>query len=330
MVTYKRDENVLSLVENSIDFYRGWEVDINANIFYAYNDYITYDIDKITGITESKLSSLLSDDIIMYDAIGHKLPGLLVKDMSGKYIEPQEGEWLDIYYQPMNMSHLSKDGDNYWGNVISSLSFYYEDRGGNKIVETETIYSLDGIYQSSLEAISDCKLKKDNLLEKSYFATTYGMIGDLKCDIIYHMGAVFNNSSIIDKGIKYIDTVTLIESQCYYYTTDTYCYGINYYDLRWDVINYDDSVHNNKELSVFKSKFEYDVTDWTKDNDFTAFPLIREEYKLGTSSLENVKSDIYIDRGTARALDTHLKLMEIHSMESLENYGNSSFNIIGN
>ena len=67
-----------------------------------------------------------------------------------------------------------------------------------------------------------------------------------------------------------------------------------------------------------------------EENGFTNFPLIREEYKFGTSSLENVKADIYIDRGTARAIDTHLKLMEVHSMEALENYGNSSINIIKN
>ena len=331
IVSYGRDENILSLLVDEMAVNDGYDVDIDKNIFYKFNRYTIYDTNKITGLTESKLSSLFSDDIAVYDVVGNKLPGSLVKDNNGRYVEPTEGSWLDIYYKPMNMSHLSKDGDNYWGNIISSLSFYFVDKDNLKIGETETVYSMNGKYQSSLEVINDCIQKKDDLLNDIIsFSNKYGSVGDLKCDIIYHMGATFNKTKIVDSGITYIDTVTLKESQCYYYNNETYCYAINYYDLIWEDIEYIDNTHNNKKLTTPQSVFEYAITDWSKDNDFTAFPLIREEYKLGTSSLENVKSDIYIDRGTARALDSHLKLMEIHSMESLENYGNSSFNIINN
>jgi tetratricopeptide (TPR) repeat protein len=53
-----------------------------------------------------------------------------------------------------------------------------------------------------------------------------------------------------------------------------------------------------------------------KYNGFAFAPLCREEYKLGISLNEKIESDIYINRGTARAIDYHLRLMEAKSLES--------------
>lgn len=334
---YSDDENSqLELVEtNNIIGTYGNDYGYSSDEILVYVDYIVYDSQYITGYTESKLSSLFSDDIVMYDAIGNKLPGLLRKE-DKKYVEPSEGEWLDIFYKPMNMSHLSKEDENKcWGNIIEELLFYYEDKNGNIIGETKIAYSISSnTYSSSLEAISECIEKKNVLEKEDKIGKKYGYLSDLKCDIKYHMGATFTydgkSVTIDDSGVTYIDTVSLIPSKCYYYISPTFCYELNYYDLQWEYINYNNNDYNNKLMSVHKAKFI--IPTMTNDNDygFTAFPLLREEYKFGTSSLENIKTDIYIDRGTSRAIDSHLKLMEVHSMESLENYGNSSFNIIKN
>lgn len=299
-----------------------------------YRPYTTYSASTITAYTESKLSSLFSDNISMYDRLGNKLPGVLLKNDDGTYTEPSENGWLDIYYQPKNMSHISREEDGTcWGNIIESLKFYYEGSDGKEIYST--INSIEFPKLSSISAITDCiKTLKEIIDEEGdYFTTKYGVVSDLKCDIQYHMGARFtiNGSSVTinDSGITYIDTVTLQPKQCYYYMNETYCYGLNYYELIWDTIEYRNDDYNVTQ-STPKSKIIYSSSIMNEENGFTNFPLIREEYKFGTSSLENVKADIYIDRGTARAIDTHLKLMEVHSMEALENYGNSSINIIKN
>lgn len=59
-------------------------------------------------------------------------------------------------------------------------------------------------------------------------------------------------------------------------------------------------------------------------------PLIMKENYLGFSDLEKIQSDIYIDRGTTRAIDFHLRLMEAKSLESLEQIGNGFFTINNN
>jgi hypothetical protein len=56
-------------------------------------------------------------------------------------------------------------------------------------------------------------------------------------------------------------------------------------------------------------------------------PVFRQEYNLGTSISQNIDTNIYIDRGINAAFETHLKLMEAHTLESLENYGNGYFKI---
>jgi hypothetical protein len=59
-------------------------------------------------------------------------------------------------------------------------------------------------------------------------------------------------------------------------------------------------------------------------------PLIFNEKKLGYATLENVKENIYIDRGTVRAMDFHLRLLEAKSLESLEQIGNGFFKMKSN
>ena len=51
---------------------------------------------------------------------------------------------------------------------------------------------------------------------------------------------------------------------------------------------------------------------------------------LGISSLENIDSDIYIERGINAAFERHLKLGEVTSLEALEQYSNGYFTIIDN
>lgn len=74
---------------------------------------------------------------------------------------------------------------------------------------------------------------------------------------------------------------------------------------------------------TFDTYFDY-------TNNMTVSPLIINENKLGMATLEKISGDIYIDRGTTRAFDFHLRLLESKSLESLEQIGNGFFNFTSN
>lgn len=65
-------------------------------------------------------------------------------------------------------------------------------------------------------------------------------------------------------------------------------------------------------------------------NGMSLSPLIFNENKLGFATLEKNSENIYIDRGTIRAMDFHLRLLETKSLESLEQIGNGFFKIQSN
>ena len=56
-----------------------------------------------------------------------------------------------------------------------------------------------------------------------------------------------------------------------------------------------------------------------------AFPIFMEEYSLHMSAPQSVSGDIYINRGVNAALDKHLRLGEVTSLEALTQYGNGFY-----
>ena len=67
-----------------------------------------------------------------------------------------------------------------------------------------------------------------------------------------------------------------------------------------------------------------------KHDGLIADEVFRQEYKLGSSSKENIERNVYIERGLSSAFEKHLNLLNVNSLESLEQFGNGSFNIINN
>lgn len=280
---------------------------------YVLQPYTVYEVNKISSYTESKLSSLESLDGVVYDNLGNKLPGRY-KVTDNKIEEIKDGSWLDLMYSPTTAVHVSQTLDEngnvcYWGDYIDSMIFYYLDLKGDVKVSGSTI---------------------SEVLEKH----EYDMEDYMKCDIVYYMGCdlVRNESDetyslSTNKGVKYTDTVTLIPKTCSYNVDNYNQYIVNYYELEHEMINYKSTDYGNQELSVPKSIIEFDVTTEMSSTDFIDAPIMMEEYKLGSSSLEKIENDIYINRGTARSFDYHLKLLEVSSLEGLENYGNSWFKI---
>jgi hypothetical protein len=110
---------------------------------------------------------------------------------------------------------------------------------------------------------------------------------------------------IIDGETKYIDSIARFE------TNTLWISGTSKTDIK--ILNYDT-----------------DGDEVEDKNGLTVFPVFRQEYMFGSATMQNVDADIYIDRGINAAIDKHLKLGEVTSMEALENYNNGYFKIMNN
>ena len=161
-------------------------------------------------------------------------------------------------------------------------------------------------------------------------------------------------------GVEYIETVKFVKTNWEYYLKKpkdeestlpskrkdpckhSISYPIYVYVLTQDLTRVDESQYDT-EYSVPMADFKFEINvfsgnsdtfadryleEMTKHNDLQVFPTYREEYRFGISALENVDSDIYIDRGINAAFEKHLKLGEVTSLEALEQYGLNFFKIM--
>lgn len=301
---------------------------VSGDVVYVHqNDYIVYNNTLLSGTTESKLSCFLSSNLEV-DNIGNKLPGLLQESNKNK-------SWLTLPYKPKTIVHITTENDDkVWCDYLESITFYYSDSFGNKVAKIEYEDDLD---ISSVE--SKLKEQLSGSTSDDTFGSEHFLVSDLKCEFKYHMGCIIERTTNSDStysysiedgnsGVTYYDNVTLIKKQCEFYLNNTSFYMMNYYDMIFETKNYTDDTYGHN-VTVPIAKFSCKMNSFDNDN-YVNFPLIREEYKLGSSSHEKIESDIYINRGTARAIDNHIKLMEVRSLESLEQYGNGYFKIIKN
>lgn len=350
-IKYEPNEQVLDLPnDNDYDLrydYTGmtYFVSDSGDILYVHqNDYVVYDNTLLSGTTESKLSCFLSANLAV-DNIGNKLPGLLQESDKDKY-------WLTLPYKPKTIVHITRENDvdtegvesgegeevkkeKIWCDYLESITFYYSDSFGNRLAFVEYDYYNDDI--GSIE--SELKKQLSGSTSDDTFGSEHFLVSDLKCEFKYYMGCVIISKKNADgtydysiedgnSGVTYYDNVTLMKKQCEFYLNNTSFYMMNYYDMIFETKNYTDDTYGHN-VTVPISKFICKMNSFDNDN-YVNFPLIREEYKLGSSSHEKIESDIYINRGTARAIDNHIKLMEVRSLESLEQYGNGYFKIIKN
>ena len=161
-------------------------------------------------------------------------------------------------------------------------------------------------------------------------------------------------------GVEYTETVRFVKTNWEYYLkkpknensilpskrkkpcNHSVSYPIYVYVLTQDLTRVDESQYKT-EYSVPMADFKFEINifsgngdtfgekypeEMATHNNLQVFPTYREEYRFGVSSIENVDSDIYIDRGINAAFEKHLKLGEVTSLEALEQYGNGYFKIM--
>ena len=299
---------------------------IKDNVINIYNPFIIYSVNELSGYTESKLSSFKVT--LANDDLGNQLLGSLktVLDEDNniiEYITPKEHDTLQIPYKIGMLSDITElDNDNLWCNIISDMKFYCKVENSNEIISEQTIDDLE-----------------KNIKDKN--------VGEIKCDITYHMGAIIEKKSHAingeNNGITYVDTVKVVKKECDYYLKDLTRYPIYYYDFEYDNDFIKLNEYSDKSIKIKKSKFSFKIdniyssTDDENKNKYRAKhdgliadEVFRQEYKLGSSSKENIERNVYIERGLSSAFEKHLNLLNVNSLESLEQFGNGSFNIINN
>jgi len=162
--------------------------------------------------------------------------------------------------------------------------------------------------------ISDIN-KSDDVWEITYY---------LGADIEYNESSGFTYNS---GGVMYVDTINVEYSAVTdYYMADGSSFPVYYTKFGTNL----QSIHNDdydSDINMNMAYFEYTPECYSERRDYMVAPVYRNEFDLTTSLPQNIEGDIYIDRGISSAFERHLKLQEIRSMTSLENYGNAWFKI---
>lgn len=277
---------------------------ITSMIFY----YVNYE-DKIEEHTITKVSLMPNDKILInYQKGTHWPTGNTWAEFSAETSGYTSLEAINYANQPRDI--LNADGKTCYDDIYCDITYnigatlcrkegsnFYnlalDNRCKNHGVEyTETVRFIKTNWEYYLKKPKDAS----SVLPKDRNNPCVHSISYPIC--VY----------LLDQGLERVD-----ESQ--YDTT----YSVPMADFRVDINVF------RRNRDTFSAKYPNEMA---RHNDMQVFPIYREEYKLGVASLENVDADIYIERGINAAYEKHLKLGEVTSLESLEQYGNNFFKIM--
>jgi hypothetical protein len=189
-----------------------------------------------------------------------------------------------------------------------------------------------------------------------YVGATLGRVSGGTFYLAYSGNVQTNNYNY---GVEYKETVKFVKENREYYlkkligkqiptsfnspSAHTVSYPIYVYKLIQEMTDIEADGYDTyfeSPLATFKTEINLidsgltsnfsGYTDMDAYNNIHVSPTFKQEYMLGISSLENIDSDIYIERGINAAFEKHLKLGEVTSLEALEQYSNGYFKIIDN
>ena len=338
--------------------------DVLSHVMKLYERPTIYQASSLTGYTSSKLMPLKSANLLS-DDVGNMIEGInphTTDGLTANNAQPYEGQTLEPVYQVKNYANIQKfslnNGKDAFktsgltvGDIITDMVVYYKDSQGNEIAESRTTCERNEV----LEAIS---IAYDMATE----ATTDTIDKDVVwCDITYRIGATLSGSTsgmkapnAQNQGVEYTETVKMVKENAMYclrrqsddktpsvqkaVSSHTVSYPISIYKVYQQMETvYSDTYGSEYEVPVAKFKASLPTyssggtmtvkADMEENNGVEVYPVFMQPYGIGISMPKNVSSSIYIDRGINAALDRHLKLGEVLSLEAMENYGNNFFNI---
>lgn len=244
------------------------------------------------------------------------------------------------------------------------------DSSGNVITASTELMSLSAIsYASSARSEMDCnEISGDciNFSKDIYCDVTYyvGATLSRRSGSPYNLATEARNDEFVNHGIEYKETVRFVKDNREYYLklpikkkylTPNKFDSVSAHSVSYPVIIYVLTQEQERvkyseyatEYAVPMATFKYPINIWQEGseqdtfsryyngdtsihNNLQVYPTFREEYRLSSSAIENIDTDIYIDRGINAAFEKHLKLGEVTSLEALEQYGNNFFKIMNN
>ena len=257
------------------------------------------------------------------------------------------------YYDADNIpstEDLVSDVNYFIGDIITDMIFYYKDIDGNEIIETSA--DTKTYSNSSLSAISASTDALTSLAD-----TIIVDESGIYCDVTYYVGATLalknppkyelaysanTDNDNYNYGVRYDETVKFVKTPVIYglkkantkvsptEVTDPSNSKVGYviytYELEQDSLAKFTTEINLVDSSLTTVYSGY--TDMEDYNNIHVSPTYREEYMLGIATMENVDSDIYIERGINATFEKHLKLGEVSSLDDLLNIGNGYFKIM--
>jgi hypothetical protein len=230
---------------------------------------------------------------------------------------------------------------------ISSLETIHRSQDARKVIEenpnSTVIFDGEDIY---------CDVTY-------YIGATLKKTQDTTFELAYDE---IETSDNYNYGVEYKETVKFVKENREYHvrkqikkqiptkmnsvSAHSISYPIYVYNLVQEIAEIDTDSYNTlyrAPLATFKTEINligkngnnlrtnYDkYLDMDNLNGIHVYPTFREEYMVGISTMENIDSDIYIERGINAAFEKHLKLGEVRTLEALLQYGNSYFKIMNN
>ena len=288
----------------------------------------------------------------------------------GTELEPiyQVGNTANVHRFSMTVERpedLSGDTNYFIGDIITEMVFYYKTSEGEVDYYTMVVADTPTSGETtSLKAITE---STEKMLENSIEASGDTLYEeDIYCDITYYIGATLQRTAddesgtigsgnftlaedaTFSHGVQYKETVKFVKTEVQYYlkpeykrqipmtrntpSAHTVSYPVTCYVMQQEQ-NRIESDYGNAYycgLAYFEMPLKTDTVDFELYNGTQVLPIFREEYNIGMACMQNVDSDIYIDRGINTAFERHLKLGEVTSMEALEQYTNGYFKIMDN
>lgn len=320
----------------------------------AWEDYpMDYSSITVSGVTSSKLKSIHVTNYLV-DDVGNTIYAIYEPVSGRTNFQPPIYTTLEPIYQIGRIVNLTRIGteDMFFGDVISSMTFYYMTLD-DKIDESTMFSATD---EGCISAITDATTAKES--GETSGETYYD---DIFCDVTYYVGNIYSGTGEqISEGVQYTETVNFVKEKVEYYLkkknkiilpfkkkeidSHSISYPIYIYTLKQKDERIDDNTYGevyNDNLAVFNATIERPIVDdysantasCGEDNGTTIsgdtnLPIFLEEFKLGTAAQQSVKGDIYIDRGINAAFEKHLKLGEVTTLEALIQYGNNFFKIM--
>jgi hypothetical protein len=346
-----------------VNGYGQLERDTNYTYSSGYAHKVTdYDVQvyksgSVSGMASSRLTSLRSDAVLVDDA-GDPIEGRY--DVRNKHNhQPPQGTVLDLLYEVGNTANMTpyeieeecaeRYGTTFYcGDMITSMKFYFINYAGEK--KGERSWS-----ESSLKTIN-------KMMEQPPVDTDTGIVW---CDIEYVLGGTWvgskryknglyigmtysKPSGSFNPGVTYKETVKFVRTQVQYKlargkdgqipvtfnspTANTLSYPIVCYILEQNIeeLKYEYDIRYDYPVAKFEMTLPPNSGWCGYGTSAEVFPVFRQEYLLGSATMQKLDVDIYIERGTNAAFEKHLKLGEVTSMEALEQYSNGYFKMMDN